>query len=144
MRLIISFCLIVFFALPSWQQVCAQNAVLSSYTFDGGRAFGYVYYVTLTKEMTLRGHSSDWLKTFENPPLSARKAYKAADKVANQVVGQQEGFERSLTAITLKQVGLGWVWLVNFNWRQANGDTSEPENALQFVVLMDGTVVQPE
>lgn len=82
-------------------------------------AFGKEYNVRVTKEMVDR--APQWLEKSENPPLSARKALQAANRLADGLLGKRPGFQRYLgDGICLKPavaVGCGLFDLTGFGRR---------------------------
>jgi hypothetical protein len=76
--------------------------------------------------------------------VSPRKAIKAADELANRLIGKRVGFRRYLEEICLRPANGGWVWLVRFEWHvTVGGETGIPDQFI-VVVLMDGAAVQPK
>jgi hypothetical protein len=108
-----------------------------------GLAFGKEYVIRLTKERMER--APKWTETSDNPPVSARKALQAAERLADRLIGGRPGFKRSLEeGIRLKPTRYGWVWIVYFTWGPTDAMSTGIPHNLAVVILMDGTAVEPE
>ncbi len=106
-------------------------------------AFGKKYKVEISDEALRR--TPIWRDDSDNPPVSARKAIKAADEMRLKLVNDTEDFKwrRESAAIIFLGNSGRCVWEVNYEAR-FQGNSSGVPNRLRLFVLMDGTIVQPE
>lgn len=98
---------------------------------------GKRYQVSASKE-TLKNSIWD-TQTEENPPVSARKAKKLADKVRESIAKDDDDRKWKLSSLDLHPFGEKWVWLVSY---QAFSNGHPRKERIVVVVLMDGTVVK--
>jgi hypothetical protein len=105
-------------------------------------AFGKLYRVTVPEAALDR--APVWKEDADNPPLSARKAIKLAGEARERLFKDSEDWVWHRQSVELCDAGGGrWYWTVTY--RAYNTDivyyVHLPE--VHFVVLMDGTVVEP-
>ena len=121
----------IFLLAPAY--VCADISY-SSY------AFGKRYEVTFTFEALDK--TPKWGEDDENPPLSARKALKAANKMKDSLVKDAKGFKWRLVSLDLTPAdGERWYWIAHYKALTQKGTGRPP--SLKLVVLMDGRAVKP-
>ena len=113
--------------------------------------FGYTFYsyaegkkfaVTVPEEAVKKAPA--WKDDSDDPPLSARKALKAADAVKDRLLGDtKEGYK--LDGLTLEpypssKVSSGWIWVAEYRSTAASAGHAP---FLRLAILIDGTVVEP-
>jgi hypothetical protein len=97
--------------------------------------YGTIYVVTVS-EKDVAG-TPEWRDDQPNPPWSARKAMKLASETAPKF----PGFPWHVASVSLEEFSGRWFWLVKLKTRQTDRYLSQE---LQWVVLMDGTIIEPE
>jgi hypothetical protein len=86
-----------------------------------------------------------WTEADENPPLSAKKALKAANKMKDSLVKDNDKFKWSLHSLALTPArGDRWYWMAEYRAHVRRGGSSGPPRSLRLVVLMDGKAIQPK
>jgi hypothetical protein len=122
---------------PSEPPVVVQPYVAGATTVHSSR-----YVVTITKE-TLKKTPS-WDENNGNPPLSAKKAMKAANWMKESLVKGDKDYEWRFDSCQLTPGGDDkWYWVVRYDaLPQFSGGGVFP--VLKVVVLMDGSVIQLE
>jgi hypothetical protein len=103
------------------------------------------FVVTITGDAIRR--SPRWRPSEANPPLAARKAISLAEPKRSKLVKDKPGHDGltwSLYSVDLvPRDDDRWYWLITYvGW--PNGGIAGFPSDLQLVVLMDGTVVEPE
>ena len=124
----------------AWTVLADQG--FDSYDYQTNRHF-----MVWAEDGALR-RAPPWKPEAENPPLSPRKAMRLADVKKRQLVKDRADFNWRLRSIELVPGdGDRWFWLVNYEeqprLRPGTG-ASGPWSELRLIVLMDGTVVEPE
>ncbi len=87
-----------------------------------------------------------WAEADENPPLSAKKALKAANDMKDSLMKDSEKPKWILRSLDLRPAGDDrWYWTANYEEEPLNGRrlAGQPPS-LKLVVLMDGTAIKPE
>ena len=123
----------------------------SSMTFDHRMTGGsptLMSYAAETKFSVSVPESLDpkWNHNQLNPPLSARDAIALAIEKRKSLVDARPRFEWELQHASLCPADVAngqWYWLVEFHEQFMGASSGYPAN-LRLVVLMDGTVVEPE
>jgi hypothetical protein len=101
------------------------------------------YTVTISSDALAK--SPSWKDNEENPPLSARKAIKLANAVKKSLVKDWDDYKWVLVTADLTPDGdEKWYWLINCEAHPQVGASSGVPFCLKLVVLMDGTVVEPQ
>ena len=86
-----------------------------------------------------------WKADADDPPLSARKAMKAAGAARARLVPDTADWKWDLRSAALWEASPGrWYWEVTFVAEYPRGGVVGRAPTLRLVVLMDGTVVEPE
>jgi hypothetical protein len=91
--------------------------------------------------------STAWLPSEADPPLSARSALAAADKLRRERLRDVNGWEWGLESITLLPLDGAnhkWCWKVNFEANPTAGFISGRYPQFSAFVLMNGEVITPE
>src|SRR5262249_52766416 len=84
-----------------------------------------------------------WKGDADSPPVSARKAMELADRLRGRLVKDTD-LKWIRGSVALEDAGRGqWFWVVSYTSFPGSGFTGF-HPPLRLVVLMDGTVVQPE
>jgi len=126
--------IVVAFALSTPALVHAQTAYYS-YAFAKQYTFN-IDHAALEK-------TPDWdPEVADNPPVSAKNAIRMARELKDTLVKDSKDFKWKLDTATLHPLNRKWIWLVQFN-AQYQGPSSGYPNHLQFVILMDGTIIKP-
>jgi hypothetical protein len=114
------------------------GATFASYAFD-------TQYRTSVGGELLR-KTPTWGRFAENPPLSAKDALRAADKMKDELVEDTDKYEWHLRSLDLTPGGgRWWYWMAHYQARPRQGvGSSEIHHELKLAVLMDGTAVKPE
>lgn len=112
-------------------------------------AFGRQYFCEISEEMLEK--SPSWDERTDNPPLSAGKAIRLANAMKNKLVKDAKDFKWHLVSATLENdwsrdsdPGRKWWWSIRYEAHVRQGGETGIPNHLVVIVLMDGTVVQPE
>ena len=85
-----------------------------------------------------------WKVDADTPPIPARTAMKLAAAMKGKLVKIPDGGRWELTSMLLVDARAGqWYWQANYEWRRNGASTGVPPY-LRLVVLMDGTVIEPE
>jgi hypothetical protein len=106
-------------------------------------AFRTSYHTRVTPE-TMR-KTPTWGGLAENPPLSARDALRAADKMKDELVKDTDEYEWRLRSLNLRGRGRWWYWVAHYRpLPRQGGPSSHSGWELQLAVLMDGTAVKPD
>ena len=117
------------------------------FSFANGTSFNYR--VTVKRMQAV----PSWKDDAEHPPLSARRAIQLASDFRRRMVIAQKDHEWKFESAKLLPVDVEanqWVWVIRFEeWpndsRFDNGlGAGGMMGEFEVVVLMDGTVVQPE
>ncbi len=104
-----------------------------------GLNFGY-YVSTATRAQTLK--TPIWRAGSDNPPLSPRKADQLATNYYPRIPAHLPGgMDRVYIALLDSGDGLHWVYVVQFT--DLHGAYTGLPPYFGFIVLMDGTVVEP-
>ncbi|QJX00277.1 hypothetical protein [Frigoriglobus tundricola] len=86
-----------------------------------------------------------WKDDADTPPLSARKAMKLAAAMKDKLVRNPDGGHWELVSMSLVEARAGqWFWQANYEWLKDGVFTGAGRPHLRLVVLMDGTVIEPE
>lgn len=105
---------------------------------------GESYWTEVTKEAV--ESSPDWDEDRQNPPIAARYAAKLATERKDALVGKSRAAKWKVESLYLMKTTIDnkWFWCVRFSDIPNDDDTSmKLLPVLCFVVLMDGTVVEP-
>jgi hypothetical protein len=105
-------------------------------------AFGKKVTVKVTEKMVRQAPA--WPDNSDSPPIPPRQALRVAEKLADRLVGNTQGYERKLDdGVCLLPTDGGWVWCIRFAWYPKDAMTTGLPNSIVVIVLMDGTTVQP-
>jgi hypothetical protein len=108
------------------------------YSYAGGKKFA----VTVPDEAVKKAPA--WKDDSDDPPLSARRALKAADAVKDRLLGDAKtGYKLdglTLEPYPLSKEGSGWIWVANY---RSTAGSAGVIPFLRLAILMDGTVVEP-
>lgn len=88
-----------------------------------------------------------WKWSASNPPLSARRALEIAGTYRKTRLKQWDRFEWTLVSLNLTPMDARngkWCWVARFELAPKPGLTATHMPELDFYILMDGTVVEPE
>lgn len=111
----------------------------------------YYYYHTDGKryrlalnDQSLKGKST-WADDSDNPPMSARRAIRLADKVKEKLTKGAKTWklEGAVLLPVVTDIGMGnkqWCWVVTYH---GGGGTTGLGNSLGIGVAMDGSVIEP-
>jgi hypothetical protein len=115
--------------------VAGSSMAQTTFSYANGKRFG----VTVTEEALKKAPT--WKAEADDPPLAARKAMKIADAAFARLLPEAKKDEFRLEYLILRTgPGNGWYWVAQY--RATGGGTGIP-SALQVVILMDGSVVEP-
>lgn len=104
---------------------------------------GKPFDIIITKQMVAK--SPPWRDTDRQPPISPRRALKEANDLIDSLVEPREGRKREMSAITLVALqSKKWYWRVEYDWRPTHGGSTGVLPHCYSVILMDGTVVEPQ
>ena len=121
--------------------------------FEGEIALGpqgivsYVDDLCFVVQLEEDGKGTKWMADHANPPLAAADAIRKAMEKRKILIPDTDGHVWSLDALILQawDVENGyWYWLVQFRRDLKRGGGTGIPVSIQLVVLMDGTVVEPE
>jgi hypothetical protein len=105
-------------------------------------AFDKQYKLTVTPEILRK--TPAWTRDTDNPPVNAKRALDLAGKSKARLVKDAEEYAWKMTSASLVPArGDRWYWLVEYT-AVFKGSFSGIRPYVLFVVLMDGTVVEPE
>jgi hypothetical protein len=110
-------------------------------TSISSRAFGKSYVSRITGAHFAR--SPKWEDDAENPPLSAKKARDLAEKMKDSLVKDSKKWKWHLPSLELCHMFARWFWVAKYH-ATFQGAYSGPPQTLYIVVMMDGTVIQPD
>ena len=97
----------------------------------------------ITKQMVAK--SPSWRDADCQPPISPRRALSEANELIDSLVEPQVGLKRQMSAITLVALhGKKWYWRVEYDWYPTHGGSTGVLPHCYSVILMDGTVVEPQ
>jgi hypothetical protein len=90
-----------------------------------------------------------WESKNENPPVSARRAMALSQPVVERITKDDNAlreWKRRFESATLHktQDGKRWFWRVEYSWLPKMGGLSGLPPYMDIIVLMDGTVVEPQ
>ena len=103
---------------------------------------GNKYIFTITKEQYDK--MPTWNLASDNPPLSARSAITLSDPLRNKLIPDNKDEQWKLQGILLKKSGAEkWYWIILYESHTVRISSSGPRDQMGFIVLMDGTVIQP-
>jgi hypothetical protein len=107
-------------------------------------AYGKRYEVTVPNALLEK--TPKWDGADENPPLSAKKALEAANKMKDSLVSDTKGIKWVLESLALApSAGARWYWTATYRAACAPGyGASGPPITLTLVILMNGTAIQPK
>ena len=134
-------------AIPYAMNLMPKSSMSFDHQFAGGSPTLYSY--TAGKKYSVAVPDSlgpRWENNHLNPPLSARDAIALAIEKRESLVDARPNFEWELQSAALCPADVAngqWYWLVVFQ-EQFQGFSSGYPAHLRLVVLMDGTVVEPE
>lgn len=116
--------------------VLAPPAVAdTTYSFNVGPK---QYTVTILRAAVEKAPA--WKADADDPPLSARKALRAAAAALAQLVPERRDENWKLAALELTPVDGGWVWTAAYKPLIL---VATPRSHFRLTVLMDGTVIDP-
>jgi hypothetical protein len=119
--------------------VCVEATGLIWYSY----VWEKTYTVTVTQAML--GNTPSWALTHADPPLSARKALWLATKKKDGIVKDSSEFKWELSSASLIPTGHAkWYWVIEFTAKHQAGFFRGRPAFLKLIVLMDGTVIDPE
>jgi len=85
-----------------------------------------------------------WATDKEHPPVSAKKAIRAAEMVRAKIVADKDGWEWKLDMVALHPAPDGhWYYVVSYEATSKDIAIVGLPPRLSLVVLMDGNVVKP-
>jgi hypothetical protein len=93
----------------------------------------------VTREQLLK--TPLWRLKKDSPPLSPRKADKAATTKLRKLLKDTKGWERDRICLQDMGDGIHWIYVIEFSQRGIYGGLP-PD--LKIIVLMDGTVIEPK
>ena len=85
-----------------------------------------------------------WKEADENPPVSARKAMRLANALADKLEPDTDDFKRELESLALCAHDGKWYWRAEYEWHVIKGGSTGILPNLTIIVLMNGAVVQPK
>src|SRR4051812_48060584 len=97
------------------------------------KAFGVSYVSTIPDEVLEK--TPEWKEESENPPVSARKALKLAEKKMKQVVKVPDDWKGKLEELVLSRDGSRWFWRAQFVWFPKSGGFSGVPPHFDVIVL---------
>ena len=128
-------------------QIWPRPAIELQHAMQGGcptiisYAHGKQIVVTVPEDVGPKWKANDY-----NPPLSARQAIELAISKRESIINERKNhrweFQHAMLCPADGKAGY-WYWLVVFYEEFAGASSGVPPD-LRLVVLMDGTVVEPE
>lgn len=107
----------------------------SLYSYAEGKKFDF----EVTREQLMK--APVWKLQDDSPPLSPRKAEKAATTKFRKLLKDSKGWERDRISLEDMGDGVHWIYVIEFS-HHGNYDGLPP--SLKIIVLMDGTIIEPK
>jgi hypothetical protein len=111
-----------------------------------GRFDDNLQYIYITISDAALSRSPAWKPEAANPPVSAREAIRLASGKKPRILPDTKNFKWQLESVRLLSAGDSkWYWVVEYQEHPRPGVMLDGVPGMcRFVVLMDGTVLEPK